>query len=149
MSLDTFRWFSSANQEMNRILDESLSELTTNLFKYKDYDYIFTINENDTKNMLLNWQMEDAEEEDDGPKGKKVELTPAQIKEKFKKNYRNKHCINPSQDYLYKEINKFEELSKKILTINPNNINLGMFKIDHSDLIEMIQIKCNMVLNEI
>ena len=30
--------------------------------------------------------MEDAEDDDDGPKGKKVELTPAQIKEKFKKS---------------------------------------------------------------
>jgi hypothetical protein len=30
--------------------------------------------------------MEDAEEEDEGPKGKKIELTPAQIKEKFKKS---------------------------------------------------------------
>jgi hypothetical protein len=30
--------------------------------------------------------MEDAEDEDEGAKGKKVELTPAQIKEKFKKN---------------------------------------------------------------
>lgn len=91
---------------MNRIIEESLSELTVNLHKYADYDDIFTINENDTKNMLVNWVVEEGEDEDDGPKGKKVELTPAQIKEKFKKTYRNKNCINPSQEYLYSEINK-------------------------------------------
>lgn len=105
-SIESFRWFTTASDEINRIIDESMKELTENILKYKDYDYIFSIHENDTKTKLSEWEKEEVEDDDDGPKGKKKELTAAEIKDKFKKSYRAQHCINPSQQYLYDEINK-------------------------------------------
>jgi len=50
---------------------------------------------------------------------------------------------------LYDEINKYESLIDKILTLNPNMVNIGMFKVDHTQLITQIQEKCKMVLSEI
>lgn len=50
---------------------------------------------------------------------------------------------------MYDEINKYESLIDKILTLNPNMVNIGMFKVDHTQLITQIQEKCKMVLSEI